>query len=260
MIRIDYFDCISPLPLHIFNVGSIKSIKLIDIAKISYYTYAQYVTHIRMTPEDYFDTYFKDKEIDIDIIINSTKFDLVLTDDQFRSIITSALNFFFVEEFKFYPDYCAFINYTVDDDGNKHINGIINKDNYSDILSIILQRIHILPDENEVDDVSKIKNKLGKKIYEKMIKRRKKFKKVKAQNPNYTLPNIIAAVASKSESLNWNNIWSISIFQLFDVFERMRIIDTYNIASIQVAAWGDKNNKFKFGAWTDNIYDKKDTE
>lgn len=260
MIHLDYFDCISPLPLHIFNVGTIKSIQLIDIAKISYYTYAQYVTHIRMTPEDYFDTYYKNQEIDIDVIINSTKFDLVLTDDQFRSIITAALNFFFVEDFKFYPEYCAFITYSLDDNGKKQIKGIINKENYADILSIILQRIHILPDENEVDDISKIKNKLGKKIYKKIIKQRKKFKKIKAQNPNYTLPNIIAAVASKSESLNWNNIWTISVFQLFDVFERMRIIDTYNIASIQVAAWGDKEKKFKCCAWTDNIYDKNDTE
>ena len=35
MIKLDYFDCISPLTLDFTNVGKIKSSKLIDIAEIS---------------------------------------------------------------------------------------------------------------------------------------------------------------------------------------------------------------------------------
>ena len=116
----------------------------------------------------------------------------------------------------------------------------------------------IEPDENEVDDISKIKNKRGRKIYEKMMKRRKKFKKAKANNPDLTMANIIAAVATRSSNLNWVNIWDITVFHLFDEFERLQINDQYNIASTQVAAWGDKDNKFKFGLWSKNIYDKQE--
>ena len=73
-----------------------------------------------------------------------------------------------------------------------------------------------------------------------------------------SFPIFIAAVAAKSENTNWENIWNITIFQLFDLYDRLRIIDSYDIASAQVAAWGDKENKFKFGLWSKNIYDKQE--
>ena len=257
MIKLDYFDCISPLPLEFTNVGKIKSPKLIDIAEISYYMYSIYIAHLRMTPEEYFEAYHKDEEVDFDYVLNLTKFDLVKNDDRFRKIIQSALNFFFEESFEYFPEYSAFLSVEENDDG-KTATGIINDDNYAQVVEVILQRVHIEPDENEVDDISKIKNKRGRKIYEKMMKRRKKFKKAKANNPDLTMANIIAAVATRSSNLNWVNIWDITVFHLFDEFERLQINDQYNIASTQVAAWGDKDNKFKFGLWSKNIYDKQE--
>ena len=249
MIKLDYFDCISPLPLEFINVGKIKCPKLIDIAEISYYTYSLYIAHLRMTPEEYFEAYHKDEEIDFNYVLNLTKFDLIKNDDRFRKIIQSALNFFFEESFEYYPEYGAFLS-VVENDGQKTATGIINEDNYIQVVEVILQRVHITPDENEVDDISKVKNKRGRKIYERMMKARKKFKKAKANNPDLTLANIIAAVATRSSNLNWVNIWDITIFHLFDEFERLQINDRYNIASTQVAAWGDKDNKFKFGLWS----------
>ena len=59
MIKLDYFDCISPLPLELTNVGKIKSPKLIDVAKISYYTYSLYIAYLKMTPEEYFEIYHR---------------------------------------------------------------------------------------------------------------------------------------------------------------------------------------------------------
>ena len=257
MIKLDYFDCISPLPLELTNVGKIKSPKLIDVAEISYYTYSLYIAYLKMTPEEYFEIYHKDEEIDFNYILNLTKFDLVKNDDRFRIVIQSALNFFFENSFEYYPEYGAFLSFT--EKNNEEIpTGIINNDNYAQVVEVILQRVHITPDENEVDDINKIKNKRGRKIYEKMMKRRKKFKKAKANNPDLTLANIIAAVATRSSNLNWINIWDITVFHLFDEFERLQINDQYNIASTQVAAWGDKDKKFKFGLWSKNIYEKQE--
>ena len=257
MTKLDYFDCISPLPIELSGIGSIKSPKLIDVADISYFTYATYIYHLRMTPEEYFETYHEGEKYDFDYILNMTKFDIVKTDDRFRALILSALNFFFEKPFEYYPEYGAFI--CVEDiDARKTAIGIINDKNYAQVIDIILQRVHITPDEKEVDDVSKIKNKRGRKIYERMMKARKKFKKAKANNPDLSFPNIIAAVAAKSENTNWENIWNITIFQLFDLYDRLQIIDSYDIASAQVAAWGDKENKFKFGLWSKNIYDKQE--
>lgn len=257
MITLDYFDCISPLPIELNGVGFIKSPQLIDIAKISYLTYAAYIYHLRMTPEEYFEVYHKDENIDFSFIFNLTKFDLVINDESFRTIINSALNFFLENSIEYYPEYEAFIS-TREENGEKIALGLINRDNYAEVIDIILQRVHITPDENEVDDIKKVKNKHGLKIYKKIMERRKKFKKAKANNPDLTMANIIASVATRSNGLNWTNIWEITIFQLFDEFERLQISDQYNIASIQVAAWGDKEKKFKVGLWSKNIYEKQE--
>lgn len=259
MLRLDYFDCISPLPLTLVQIGSIKSPTLMNIAEISYSTYSQYIAHIRMTPEDYFEVYCKDEDIDTEKIFNMTKFDLLLIDDRFRKIITSAINFFFVEDFEFYPEYDAFIFEQKNEHGEVVNIKAITRQNYSDVLDVVLQRVHITPDENEIDDIKKIKNKRGLKIYKKVLIGRKKLNKEKSKNVNITLANIIAAVASKSESLNWTSIWDITIFQLFDLFERMQRLDSYSIASAQVAAWGNKDGNFKFGSWINNIYDTEGT-
>lgn len=257
MIKLDYFDCISPLPLELNGVGLIKSPKLIDIAEISYFTYATYIYHLQMMPEEYFEVYHKDENIDFSFIFNLTKFDLVINDESFRKIIQAALNFFLDNPVEYYPKYKAFIS-TCEEGATKIASGVINKDNYADIIDIILQRVHITPEENEVDDIKKVKNKRGLKIYKKIMERRKAFKKAKVNNPDLTLANIIASVATRSNGLNWTNIWGITIFQLFDEFERLQIGDQYNIASIQVAAWGDKEKKFNVGLWSKNIYDKQE--
>ena len=260
MYRLDYSDCISPLPLVLYNIGSVKSPKVVDVFKITYYVYAQYIAHLRMTPEDYFESYQKGEQVDIDQIIGLTKFDLILNDDRVRHIITDALNFFFVEDFTFYPEYQAFISTKDKEDENGKLEaiGVINRDNYADIIDIILQRVHITPDENEVDDISKIKNKRGRKVYERMMKARKKFKKHKPSDPKLTFPNIISSVAAKSHTIGWNNICDITVFQLFDLCEKLQIINQHDIAAMHVAAWGDKENKFEMNAWMTNIYDKDD--
>lgn len=154
MLRLDYFDCISPLPLTLVQIGSIKSPTLMNIAEISYSTYSQYIAHIRMTPEDYFEVYCKDEDIDTEKIFNMTKFDLLLIDDRFRKIITSAINFFFVEDFEFYPEYDAFIFEQKNEHGEVVNIKAITRQNYSDVLDVVLQRVHITPDENEIDDIN----------------------------------------------------------------------------------------------------------
>lgn len=93
-MKLDYFDLISPLPLEIYKVGHIKSPKLKEIAEISYFTYAQYVTFLKMKPIDYYDNLNENNTDQIQEMIATTKYDLLLLDQSFRNIICAALNFF----------------------------------------------------------------------------------------------------------------------------------------------------------------------
>ena len=49
------------------------------------------------------------------------------------------------------------------------------------------------------------------------------------------------------------NIWDLTIFQLWDCFSRLSNNSIYDIQSMSVAAWGDKDNHFDPTAWFQTI-------
>lgn len=258
MIKLDYFDLISEEPIFVENVGSILCPKLSDIRKINYYTYCSYIQALKITPEDYFDV-LEEKanvKVPIETIMEITKFDLLMSDSMLLQSVIDAFNFFFVEDVYFDPNQVMFV---VSENDDENIIGYITKDNYVDVVNIILQRINIEIDENEVDDLSKVKNKRGKKILEKIREGRKKMKKAKEKSSDekkQSLANIISSVAAFCSNINYTQIWSLTVYQLYDLFSRLNIIDKYNISSTSVSVWGDEKKQFKFGVWNDNIYDK----
>lgn len=262
MYKLDYFDLISPNPLRVDKIGSIICPKLSDISRISYFTYGLYVSSLSLTPEKYFENMEKyGLEVDAETILKTTKFDLIKLDKDFAKTVENALNFFFVEKV-FYDsenEIFVLVNQESEDLNSGTVVGIIGKQNYNTILSFILQRLYINQDENEVDDLSKVKSKRGKKIYEKILKGRKQMRQAKEKNGNneLTLPNIISSVAAFSNNTNYSQIWDLTIYQLFDMFNRLQLIDQYNIQSTQVSVWGDKEKQFKIGLWNKNIYESK---
>lgn len=256
---LDYDIGISREPLYIQNVGTIISPTIGEVYKLTVPVYNRYVAHLRMTPEDYFETYHPDLSISDDALLNMKKYDIVLTDDYVRQVVTDAFNFFFIEEFKFYSEYNAFVSVAESENGDLTATGVINQDNYAFITDTILQRLHIAPEENVVDDISKAKNAKGIEIYKKLAKGRRAFRKAKSNSSDLTLANIVASVSAWSGTINWINVWDLTVFQLLDLYERLRINDAYSIRSMQVAAHGDQENKFQLNAWSKNIYDKNET-
>ena len=254
MIKLDYFDLISRKPIEIENVGSIRCPLLSDIDDIKYYTYCSYIQALKITPDDFFDN-LEEKygiKVPVDQIMEITKFDLILSDGSLLQEIVNAFNFFFVEEVYFDPEQMVFVICTMNDCEEENIVGYISRDNY-------LQRINIEVDENEVDDLSKVKSKLGRKIFEKIREGRKKMKKAKEQavgEKHQSMANIISSVAAFCPNMNYVQIWDLTVYELYDLFSRLNIIDQYNISSTSVSVWGDEKKQFKFGVWNDNIHEK----
>lgn len=257
MLKLDYFDLISPEPIVIDRVGSITCPTLRDISKISYYTYCMFLSCLKQKTDDYFEM-IKEKGISIDenLIINSSKFDLIILDEYLRKIIINAFNFFFIEDVVFdnkNSDICTF-----NQDGN--LIGVINKDNYTDVINVILQRVRSYSKlDDEEDILLKAKNKRGRKIFEKIYKERKKKQKTKVSkgDDGQTLPNIISSVSAFSNNTNYVQIWDLTVYQLYDLFDRLTLIDQYNISSTGVSVWGDEKNQFQFGLWNKNFYEKE---
>ena len=89
------------------------------------------------------------------------------------------------------------------------------------------------------------------------MKKLQKGRAVKAKqsksDKNMELGNIISAVANKSHSLNILNIWDLTVFQVWDCFLRLSNNSIYDIQSMSVAAWGNKDNYFDANAWYKKI-------
>lgn len=69
------------------------------------------------------------------------------------------------------------------------------------------------------------------------------------------LPNIISSISSHHNSLNIINVWDLTVYQLYDQFNRQRLGDSFNIQSMSVAAWGDSDGKFDETVWFSLIND-----
>ena len=83
----------------------------------------------------------------------------------------------------------------------------------------------------------------------KLQKGRKSAAKQSKEDKNMELGNILSAVANKSQSLNILNIWDLTVFQVWDCFARLSSNSIYEIQSMSVAAWGNKDNTFDASAW-----------
>lgn len=153
----------------------------------------------------------------------------------------------FVENVNYNSDFDCFV--LIDDD---EVVGYITKENYLEVCSIILQMNRI--DSKDIIDLSKVKNKKGLARILRMQKLKQQAQKTsKTSNPDMELGNIISAVCAMHNSLNYKNIWDLTIYQLWDTFDRLQNQTIYNSNLFSVSVWGDKEKKFKFNDWFKNI-------
>ena len=239
-MKLSYFDLISPCPIHVSGVGDIFSPTLRRIAQIGAETYNFYLSLLLADEKTLF------------------------SDDAMIDFLKNSLAFFFKEEIFYYSDERCFIvtnnaasvitDIEALSGGRKlsdtDIVGVITGDNFSQICDLILQLNNI---KRRDEDISKVKNKKALDILKKIQKGRDERQKNKKADKNMEIANIISAVANRHPSLNMINIWDLTIYQLWDAFARLSNNSIYDIQSMSVAAWGDKDNHFDAAAWFKRI-------
>lgn len=252
-MKLDYFTLISPYPMAL-NIGNIKSPTLRDVYNISYSTYRSYLNNISITSEIYYKTIESDK-YDWYMALESDKrpniFDIIVSNDNISAMISRSLGFFFVENVVFDQDYKVFVVYgeNKDENGNTIPIGVIGRNNYEEVCDIILQLNGIAKAIEE--QKPKFKNKLAEKIYYKTQSLREK--NANQTDKNIEIGNIISAVCAFHNSINYTNVWDLTVFQLYDQFHRLQINAWYEVRSMSVAAWGDSENTFDASQWYKNL-------
>ena len=122
--------------------------------------------------------------------------------------------------------------------------GVIYSENYSSVIDIILSRVNIKRKKNEEE--IKFKNKKAAEIFAKLHGKEKKDDKA---DKRFELANIISSLSVHSKNLNLIDIGNLTVFQLYDQYQKQQIEDYYEIMKRSVSIWGDSDNKFDILGW-----------
>ena len=254
-MKLEYFDLLSPTPIHIGNIGHIKSPTLKEISQIGYQQYNGYLSILLLTPENYFKSMDKDKFEQYQALDDETKmkismFEIMLSNKDLLFAYLDAFNFFFVEYLAFDPNKKVFCIYSSQKDIENKIKplGIINSNIFGDVCDIMLQLNNIFRDYAN-EDYKKVKNNRALEILKKLKKGQAEQNKKNKFDKRVELSNVISALSAYHNNLNMVNIWDLTVFQLYDQFKRLQSNSIFNMNSMSVSVWGDKDNKFDATRW-----------
>lgn len=260
-MRLDYGTQISPSPIRL-SIGTLKKPTLEDISALTFDKFSYFEFLMKMTPElyytklkveygkKYWDSISENKRDEM------TMYDIIISDEAIRNSYLDLLRFFFVEPIIFSEDFFILLKKDItnmDELIPENVHGVISKESFSQVLEL-MQQICCIYSEEESKENLKFKNALAKKLYEKMLKAEKE--KNKKADMNLSLPNIISSLSNKHPSINYTNVWNLTVFQLMDSFNRVQTNTMYDIDSTRVSVWGDEKKTFDFTLWYKNNYDK----
>ncbi|AYP68254.1 hypothetical protein PQE75_gp225 [Bacillus phage vB_BcoS-136] len=122
---------------------------------------------------------------------------------------------------------------------------IITRDNFDDLTTVIkLQNYLEKPksdksEENPVDEETKMLQEHMKKMREKVEAKKNRQRQDDGES-DIDISDIISAVSSKSNSINKLNIWELTLYQLYDEYARLELIDNYDLSIKAMMAGAEK--------------------
>ena len=259
-MKLDYYDLISPAPFAIQDVGHIRPLTLRDVCRLTGRVYSTYLALLNISPEKYCTEVNESlkpwyENLNEEQLSLLTMYDIAASCTALQQSFSAILDFFFVERVTYDRAKDAFLvlSPAKDEKGrdSMHITGTIHKGNYLDVCDVILKFGHI--DTKDTVDPARVKNKKGLKRYMEMQQRKKKNRVRPKADPDLELANIISAVCAMHNSINYTNVWDMTVYQLWDTFARLRNIEIYASGRTSVSVWGDKENKFDYNLWFKNI-------
>lgn len=258
-MKLDYATLISPYSFSIKKIGNIKSPTLKEIwnPEITYQKYNIYLSFLSVDIKTYCNQIDVSKSgwyqsLSEEDKLNINMFDLINFDENLQNIFSEIFSFFFEENVIWDNENKLFITF-VDYDENGQIIpiGTIYKDIFWELCDVILQRCGINRSDTNID-ISKVKNKRALKILNKIKKAKEKLSKTTQNMDEIELPNLISSIAVKSNSLNFINIWNLTVYQLYEQFKKEQTNVYFDIQKMSVAAYGNKENTFKGNEWYKN--------
>lgn len=218
MSKISELDLISSADVSYENICTLRPPTLDKIRLIGIEKYYFYLNVILIDLDTYLDELkIRDSYDKLDEVSKSqcSIFDFLIGVDDTRNNLQESLSFFIAEKLQYDSVSKTFL--LIDEKSNK-IVGVIDRDSFEEIKDGICQLSYINRDNAKS---KKTKNKLAEKILLKIKKGREELAKANKADANKSIPNIISAIVTYHSSYNYENIWSLTVYQLYDLFSRL---------------------------------------
>lgn len=170
------------------------------------------------------------------------RFDLLLAEPSWRGILMDALSFFICGDLDF--NLQTGLLSVVNENGRLPIDG----ETFDLIRDFVFQAARL---KSEKAKPAGFVNAAAKVAYEKLqalkAEQQANTKKPAKSDPDMELWNLIGAVAAHSRGYNLLNIFELTVYQLYDQFERINNQEYLDGYASKWAAWG--KDTFDFGGW-----------
>lgn len=257
MVKLDYFDRISPLGISVRGVGRIHSPYLKDIARIGYKQYQYFLTLLLATPEQCCTEYSKEHGVDNlwehlspEQKSALTMFDLLTSSETQIEEFISGLSLYVSGKLEWDENsHAILINKTRQEDGKFLVDGLINRETYQIVRDVCLQFADISTDEIP-EEAPKFKTEKDRLFWEKFQKKKKTHSKNSKADPNYELSNMISLLCTFHPSLNYSNIFQLTIGQIRDSFSQLIRQRQFDLGGLNYAVWGGKFDPMQ---WIESI-------
>lgn len=248
----------------------IRPYTLEEIMKYGYTQYIQNIQWLSITKDNFIES-VKDDERRLYLekqgdSLKTFDFYVKLGGNEFRSTLIIALAMIFrandiriIDEQNIVViDFVKLGIIVEEEDGSSHIDQerldeiedselkIISRDNFDEIVEIVkIQNYLSNPVENKKDDRNPA-DESTRQLMEEMDRVREKVEKKKRMQSQQdgegeiNIDDIIDAVSSKSNSLNRDTIWGISLYQLYREYARLELIDNYDFQIRAIMAGAEK--------------------
>lgn len=207
-------DYLCDEPYFVQDIGYLKCPTLREIRKVTYNIFLYYVNILSCSFDDYLkicnlqEKYNELSDADKE---KNTLFFLLLYGN--ASLLFSMLSTFIVDDVVF-DDKTLTFNIFKGDGDNKEQIGHIGNDNFEEFRE---QMQYILGTRPAEEKEQKFKNKLAKRMFDKLQKHAKEQKK--SSNENYSFDNMIKKYCTHNKvGINILNVWDMTYYQFMQMF------------------------------------------
>lgn len=253
-MKLDYATLISPYPFSLDRIGNVKSPTLGEIwnPRVTWQTYNLYLQFLLMSPQIYCGKINLSitewyQSLSEEEASQLSMFDMIAVDPYLQTTYEKLFDFFFAETVRWDSAHKCFLLFEKTEESARP-SGVIDRGSYSMVCDVILQRCGIHRPETDTD-ISKVTNKRAREILSKLQRGRSSFSKSEKADKDVNLPNLITALAVKSNSINFLNIWELTVYQFYEQFKKEQTNIYFDIQKMSVAAYGNAKNTFKGNEW-----------